>query len=195
MQYSTKTAFILASFFGLVTLPLKLIAAPNPAPSKSFFDYEAKDIHGDKLALSKYKGQVILVVNTASQCGFTPQFADLETIYQKYKSKGFLVLAFPSNDFKQDPDSGSQIEKFSKEKYKINFPLMEKASVKGPEKQPVYQFLVNSKSGVLFKEVAWNFEKFLVNRKGEVVGRWNSMSKPTDDSITKSIEKSLTEKP
>lgn len=195
MQYSTKIAFILASFFSLLSFTESLNAAQNPTPSKSFFDYEVKDIHGDKLALSKYKGQVVLVVNTASQCGFTPQFADLETIYQKYKSQGFVVLAFPSNDFKQDPDSGLQIEKFSKEKYKISFPLMEKASVKGDEKQPVYQFLVNSKSGLLFKEVAWNFEKFLVNRKGEVVDRWNSMSKPTDDKITKSIEKSLTEKP
>lgn len=157
----------------------------------SFFDFKTKDVHGNNFALTKLQDKVILVVNTASACGFTPQLKDLEALQQKYSPQGFSVIAFPSNDFKQDQGSNSEIEKFAKEKYQITFPIMEKNHVSGKEKQEIYQFLTDSKSGILFKEVQWNFEKFLINKKGKVVNRWNSITKPSDDSIVKSIEEEL----
>lgn len=157
----------------------------------SFFDFKTKDVQGKDYPLNQLQNKVVLVVNTASACGFTPQLKDLETLQQKYASKGFSVIAFPSNDFKQDQGSNSEIEKFAKEKYQITFPIMEKNHVAGKDKQEVYQFLTEAKSGFLFKEVQWNFEKFLINRKGGVVKRWNSMTNPTDESIVKAIESEL----
>ncbi len=187
-----KLAYSIPTVIGLLYFTANFSVAAEKSGQKSFFDYQVKDAHGEALPLSKFKNMVVLVVNTASKCGFTPQFADLETIYQKYKDQGFVVLAFPSNDFKQDPEASTEkIEKWSKENYKISFPMVEKAPVRGADKQPVYEFLVNSKSGVLFKEVGWNFEKFLVGRDGRVIDRWISTTKPTSENITSKIEEAL----
>lgn len=157
----------------------------------SFFDFKTKDIHGNDFPMSLQKNKVILVVNTASACGFTPQLKDLEDLQKRYSKQGFSVIAFPSNDFKQDQGSNSEIEKFAKDKYQVSFPIMEKGHVAGKEKQPIYNFLTEAKSGFLFKEVQWNFEKFLVNKQGLVVKRWGSMTKPSSDEITKAIEEEL----
>lgn len=157
----------------------------------SFFDLQTKDIHGKDFPMSQFKNKVTLVVNTASACGFTPQLKDLEDLQKKYSQQGFSVIAFPSNDFKQDQGSNSEIEKFAKDKYQVSFPIMEKDHVAGKEKQPIYNFLTESKSGFLFKEVQWNFEKFLVNKQGTVVKRWGSMTKPSSDEIVKAIEEEL----
>lgn len=163
------------------------------ADSQSFFDLSAKDIQGKTIHFSQYRGKVVLVVNTASQCGFTPQLKDLEALQQKYKDQGFTVLAFPSNDFKQDPEENTKVLDFAKKEYGVSFPFFDKAPVRGPNKQPVYDFLVKAKPGILLSEVSWNFEKFLVNRKGEVVERWTSITSPSNSSITKKIEKALAE--
>lgn len=163
----------------------------NETKNKSFFDFKVKDVQGKEVNLADYKNKVILVVNTASACGFTPQFKDLEELQKKYSSRGFTVLAFPSNDFKQDKGNNSEIEKFAKDKYQITFPIMDKNPVSGKEKQPVYQFLTDSKTGFLFKDVQWNFEKFLIGKDGQVVDRWNSMTSPQSDSIVKKIEAAL----
>jgi glutathione peroxidase len=163
----------------------------NETKHKSFFDFKVKDVQGKEVNLASYKNKVILVVNTASACGFTPQFKDLEELQKKYSSRGFTVLAFPSNDFKQDKGNNSEIEKFAKDKYQITFPIMDKNPVSGKEKQPVYQFLTDSKTGFLFKDVQWNFEKFLIGKDGQVIDRWNSMTSPQSDSIVKKIEAAL----
>ena len=160
---------------------------------KTFFELSANTLSGKKINFSNYRGKVVLVVNTASQCGFTPQLKELEDLYKKYSTQGFIVLGFPSNDFKQEQSDNSEVQRFAEKEYGITFPLFEKAPVAGKDKQPVYQFLSEKKPGVLFKDVSWNFEKFLINRRGEVVERWNSMTKPSSDSITKMIEKSLKE--
>ena len=160
---------------------------------KSFFELSAKDIRGKTVHFSQYRGKVVLVVNTASQCGFTPQLKDLETLFKKYKDQGFIVLAFPSNDFKQDPAENEKLHSFAKDEYGTTFPFFDKAPVKGPQKQPVYAYLTTAKPGVLFSEVSWNFEKFLVNRKGEVIERWNSITAPASSGVIKKIEKALAE--
>jgi glutathione peroxidase len=158
-----------------------------------FYELSASDISGKKVNFSTYRGKVVLVVNTASECGFAPQLKDLEDLYKKYASQGFVVLAFPSNDFKQEKGDNADIQAFAKKEYQTTFPFFEKAPVRGADKQPVYQFLSEKKPGILFKDVGWNFEKFLINRKGEVVERWSSITKPSSGSITKAVEQALTD--
>lgn len=171
-------------FFSLTTL------AEGP---QNFYELSATDIGGKKVHFSSYRGKVVLVVNTASQCGFTPQLKDLEDLYKKYSDRGFIVLAFPSNDFKQEKGDNDTVKSFAQKEYGCTFPFFDKAPVTGKDKQPVYQFLTEKKPGLLFKEVSWNFEKFLINRKGEVIERWSSITKPSSDSVTKAVEKALNE--
>lgn len=147
-------------------------------------------IDGSKTSLESYKGKVVLIVNTASKCGYTSQYAGLQEIYEKYKAKGFVVLGFPSNDFGgQEPGSNEEIKKFCDLNYKVTFPLFAKAPVSGPETQPLFAFLTANapEKG----PVKWNFEKFLLNREGKVVGRFRSAVKPTDAELTTAIEKAL----
>lgn len=171
-------------------------AEPPPANTsgvKNFFDLSANDIDGKKINFSQYRGKVVLVVNTASHCGFTPQMKDLKDLQKKYADKGFTVLAFPSDDFHQEMAENDQIVKFAKKEYSTTFPFFEKGSVSGDKKQPVFQYLIAQKPGLVFKEISWNFEKFLINRQGQVVDHWNSMTKPSSSSVTEKIEKALTE--
>lgn len=163
------------------------------ANSENFFDLSATDIKGKTIHFSQYRGKVVLVVNTASQCGFTPQLKELEILQQKYKDQGFIVLAFPSNDFKQDPESNEKVLDYAKTNYSTTFPFFDKAHVKGPKKQAVYSYLIKAKPGLILSEVSWNFEKFLIDRKGNAIERWTSLTSPTSSTITKKIEKALAE--
>ncbi len=141
--------------------------------------------------LCQYQGKVILIVNTASYCGFTSQYEGLEKIYSKYRDRGFVVLGFPSNDFgSQEPGSNKEIADFCKNTYDVKFPMFTKSSVSGEKINPLFKMLA-SKTGITPK---WNFYKYLIDRQGNVNSSFNSLTKPTSDSITKSIEKLLQEK-
>ncbi|MGE0633505.1 MAG: glutathione peroxidase, partial [Pseudobdellovibrionaceae bacterium] len=158
---------------GLVALGLK--SADSYATDKSFFDLKVKTLMGEDADLNQYKGKVIMVVNVASKCGYTPQYKGLEQIYQDYKDKGFVVLGFPSNEFGgQEPGSPKEIKEFCALNFGVTFPLFQKGSVKGKDKQPVYKFLTEDGNKAIQGEVLWNFEKFLINKKGELVERYRS---------------------
>jgi glutathione peroxidase len=165
--------------------------AAIPLAPRSFFELSARDLDGRKVHFSHFRGKVVLVVNTASECGFTPQLKELESVYRKYAARGFVVLAFPSNDFHQENQDNHGLLKFARMNYGVTFPIFDKDEVRGPDKQPVYRFLVDAMPGFLFKEVSWNFEKFLVNRQGQVIERWNSMSSPVSKNVVGEIEKAL----
>lgn len=174
----------------LLLLSLSTWTLGATALSSSFYDINVKDAKGKETTLSAYQGKVVLVVNTASQCGFTPQLKDLEDLYKKYASKGLVILAFPSNDFKQDPTDVATFTKSAEKDYGVSFPIFDKISVTGPNKHPLYHFLIEQKKSVLLNEVSWNFEKFLINRQGQVIDRW----KAPNFSLTKmqeAIEKLL----
>lgn len=158
--------------------------------AKSFYSLEAPGIDGQKVSLSQYAGKTVLVVNTASECGLTPQYKGLQAIYQKYKDQGFEILAFPSNDFgAQEPGANGEIKKFCELKYKTTFPLFSKAEVKGAQKQPVYKYLTEESP---FKgEITWNFEKFLIDAKGQVVARFSPKVEPESKEVTSKIEELL----
>ena len=152
------------------------------------YDYSATLANGTEASLSDYKGQVLLVVNTASKCGFTPQYEGLEELYQDHKDAGFSVLAFPCNQFgAQEPGSTEEIVEFCETRFKTSFPLFEKIEVNGDGTHPLYKHLKSSVKGIMGTErIKWNFTKFLVNQQGEVVKRYAPSTKP--EAIASDIE-------
>ncbi len=165
------------------------------AKEKSVLEFKMKDIDGKEVALKKYKGDVILIVNTASKCGYTPQYEGLEAIYKKYNAQGLEILGFPANNFGgQEPGSEAEIKEFCESKYKVTFPMFAKISVKGDDQHPLYNFLTSKATDPQFAgDISWNFNKFLVNRKGEVVARFSSKDTPEGEAVTSAIEKYLKE--
>jgi len=158
---------------------------------KHFYDFEAKNIQGETISMSHYKGKVVLVVNVASECGFTPQYEGLEKLYETYKDKGFEILAFPCNQFGgQEPGTSEEIQKFCRIKFSVTFPLFEKIDVNGEHTHPLYTFLKSEATGFLGTEsIKWNFTKFLIDKQGNVVERYGSSTKP--EKIAQDIEKLL----
>jgi glutathione peroxidase len=163
--------------------------------AKSLYDFTVPNVSAKEVKLADYKGKVVLVVNTASQCGFTPQYKDLQEIQQKYEARGFTVLGFPSNDFGgQEPGSNAEIKKFCELKYKTTFPIFAKAPVSGGEIQPVFQWLTKDADPQQQGPVEWNFEKFVIDGDGHLVKRFKSKVKPTDAAVTSVIESTLAAK-
>jgi len=154
-------------------------------------DFKMRDIDGNEVKLDKYKGKVLLIVNTASKCGYTPQYEGLQSVYTKYKDKGFYVLGFPANNFgAQEPGTETEIKEFCTSKYHVTFPMFAKISVKGEDQDPLYKFLTDKATDPEFAgDITWNFNKFLVDRKGKVVARFSSKDTPESDAVTAAIEK------
>ena len=152
------------------------------------YDFSATLANGAETSLAEFKGRVLLIVNTASKCGFTPQYEGLEKLYADHKDSGFSVLAFPCNQFgSQEPGNTEEIVEFCETRFSTSFPLFEKIEVNGPDAHPLYQHLKSEVKGIMGTErVKWNFTKFLINREGEVVARFGSQKKPADieDAIT-----------
>lgn len=157
----------------------------------SVYDFEARDIRGEPVPLARYRGQPLLIVNTASACGFTPQFAGLEELHRTYGGRGLAVLGFPCNQFgAQDPGSNAEIASFCQANYGVSFPMMEKIDVNGAQAHPLYQWLTAEAPGLLgSKVIKWNFTKFLVGKDGQVIRRYAPQDKP--ESLAKDIEAAL----
>jgi glutathione peroxidase len=161
--------------------------------TKNIYAFKMKNIDGEMTPLKKYKGKVLLVVNVASKCGYTPQYKQLEAIYEKYKDQGFLVLGFPANEFgHQEPGTDSEIKQFCTATYDVKFPMFSKIIVKGDGINPLYQWLLASQDN--HDDIGWNFEKFLVGRDGSVIKRYVSKVTPDDPQVTSEIEKALAAK-
>ncbi len=160
---------------------------------QSIHDFTVNDLSGEAVSLADYEGKVLLVVNTASKCGFTPQLQDLETLYQEYKDKEFVVLGFPSNDFGgQEPLEGAEIGAFCQKNYGVSFPVFEKTVVKGKDASDLYKFLsAKQKNAWVAMAPKWNFHKYLVNKEGKVMDYFVSTTSPTSDKIKKAIDKLL----
>lgn len=157
----------------------------------NFFDLSAQNSSGQQELLSKYKGKVVVVVNVASRCGFTPQYTGLEQLYKKYESQGFVILGFPCNQFgSQEPGSDSEIQSFCKMNFGVSFPVLSKVDVNGSNASPIYQFLKSEAPGILGTEaIKWNFTKFLVGKDGKVIQRYAPNTEPKD--LEKDIETAL----
>lgn len=155
-----------------------------------FYDYNVKSISGEDVSMSEYKGKVVLIVNTASKCGFTKQYEGLEELYEKYKDQGFVILGFPCNQFgAQEPGGNEEIKNFCTSTFSVTFPMMSKIDVNGDDADPLYKFLKKEKGGILGDDIKWNFTKFLIDREGNVVDRFASQKTPK--ALEKEVEKLL----
>ncbi len=159
--------------------------------ASSVYEFTMNSIDGTPLPLKTFKGKVVLIVNVASKCGFTPQYEQLEAVYEKYKGQGLVIAGFPANNFMaQEPGTNEEIKTFCSTKYNVKFPMFAKISVKGEDKAPLYQFLTDA-SAKTGGEIKWNFTKFLVDRNGNVIARFESAVKPDAPEVTAAIEKAL----
>ena len=168
---------------------------PTTQPGDGPLGFVVKDIDGRDVDLRDYRGKVVLIVNVASRCGYTKQYAGLEALYEKYKDRGLVVVGFPANNFGgQEPGTEAEIKTFCTEKFGVTFPMMSKISVKGADKHPLYRYLTEPPTaGDFAGEIGWNFTKFLVDRDGRVLGRFNSKVEPDDQQLVNMIEKALSE--
>jgi glutathione peroxidase len=162
-------------------------------PVTDFYNIEAKTITGETIKLEAYKGKVLLIVNTASKCGFTGQFDGLQKLYETYQDKGFFILGFPSNDFlKQDPGTNEEIASFCKLNYGVTFPMFEKIVVKGDGQHPLYTYLTSEQTDPEFAgKISWNFNKFLISRDGKIIGRFGSRTSPDDKKLVEAVKSEL----
>ena len=182
------------------TFPANVVKEPTAAAAPANggpLDFVVKDIDGKDQNLADYKGKVVMIVNVASKCGFTPQYQQLEAVYKKYADRGFVILGFPANNFKgQEPGTDEQIKQFCTSKYDVTFPMMSKVSVVGDDQSPVYKFLTEKPTaGDFAGPIGWNFNKFLIDRNGNIIARFNSKTRPDDATVTEEIEKALEAKP
>jgi glutathione peroxidase len=171
---------------------LGLFTMATQASAAGIYDFTLPSIEGKPMPLSDFKGKVILVVNVASRCGYTPQYSALESVYEKYKDQGFVILGFPANNFgAQEPGSNAEIKTFCSRNYNVSFPLYSKVSVKGDDETPVYQYLTKKTQPELTGDIKWNFTKFLVDRQGNVVHRFEPAVTPDSPEIVSAIERLL----
>jgi glutathione peroxidase len=169
-----------------------MTAAKEP---NSPLDFTVENIDGHPTNLEQFRGKVVLIVNVASKCGFTPQYAGLEALYKKYQDHGFVIIGFPANNFhSQEPGTNAQISQFCTSKYGVTFPMMAKISVKGPDKAPLYRYLTEKPTAKFPGEITWNFNKFLIGRDGHVVARFGSPVKPSSKKLVEAVESALANK-
>ena len=163
------------------------ITQSQDSKQSSPLDFQVKDIDGKDVKLADYKGKVVMLVNVASKCGYTPQYKQLEQVYEKYKDKGLVIIGFPANNFgSQEPGTDEQIKQFCTSKYNVTFPMMSKISVKGDDIHPLYKQLTDAKG-----QVTWNFDKFLIGKDGQLIEHFKAKTKPDDATLTDAIEKAL----
>jgi glutathione peroxidase len=189
MRYTYPFCIALAAV--VLAACVKAVSTPNAEIQGTVYDYTVETIDGNKMSLADYKGKVLLIVNVASNCGYTPQYADLQKLYETHKNKDFEILAFPANNFmNQEPGSNAQIKNFCSNNYGITFPLFSKISVKGDDIHPLYKFLTESTN----EKVKWNFQKYLINREGKPVAVFTPPVNVTDKEFVEKLNPLLADR-
>lgn len=177
----------------LMMIALASLALSFNPPSKTVHDFTVTDIDGKEVKLDAYAGKTLLIVNVASRCGLTPQYEDLQNLYEKYKDQGLVILGFPANNFMgQEPGTDAEIKQFCTSKFQVSFPMFSKISVKGKDQHPLYSYLTNKEeNGSVDAPVKWNFQKFLVDKDGKVVQSFAPRTKVTEQEVIDAIEAQL----
>lgn len=176
----------------LATLISLLTFMAVPVSTSSVHEFTMSDINGNTVDLKSFEGNVLLIVNTASECGFTPQYDGLQALYEEYKDQGLYVLGFPANNFGgQEPGTDKEIKKFCKVNYDVTFPMFSKISVKGDDKAPLFEYLTAAENPDFTGPIKWNFEKFLISKDGKLLHRFRSKVKPQSEEITNALELAL----
>ena len=191
-----KKIFVLVMFMFVCASVSSWIQAGDSSKGGNtplIYDFVVKSIDGKEVKLDQFRGKALLLVNVASQCGYTPQYEGLQKIYLKYKDQGFVVLGFPANNFgAQEPGTDQEIKTFCSTRYQVTFPMFSKISVKGADKNPLYQFLTEEKTDPKFAgEIKWNFNKFLIDKNGNIVARFDSKDTPESGKVVEAIEQAL----
>ncbi|OXA96026.1 glutathione peroxidase [Flavobacterium oncorhynchi] len=187
-------AILICSALFMIAPQIQALTSHKPKKDvmakENIYQFKVEDLSGDTFDFASLKGKKVMIVNTASKCGLTPQYKDLEAIYKEYKDKGFVIVGFPANNFaSQEPGTNKEIETFCQQNYGVTFPMMNKVSVKGDDMCEIYKFLTQkSKNGLQDSEVEWNFQKYLINEKGELVKVIKPKTLPTDPEIIKWIK-------
>jgi len=185
-QFLHKTVVKSVLLGAILTMTTSLIAGTG------LYSFTLNSIDGKPAPLADYKGKVVMIVNVASKCGFTPQYSALEAIYEKYKDQGFVILGFPANNFgAQEPGTNAEIKTFCSRKYNVSFPMFAKISVKGSDQAPLYTYLTQQSGTGIAGDIKWNFTKFLVDRNGNIVQRFEPEVTPDSKDVTEAIEKQL----
>ena len=183
------------SVSAFAVLGLVIIMTGSVFAASNIYDFTLPSIDGRPMPLADFKGKVVLVVNVASRCGYTPQYSALEALYEKYKDQGFVIVGFPANNFgAQEPGTNQEIKTFCSRKYSVTFPLYSKVSVKGDDQTPLYQYLTKQTDPPIAGEIKWNFTKFLVDRNGHVIQRFESAVRPDSKEVISAVEKQLSQK-
>ena len=187
-----KLPLIISVLAGVVgCLSFAMATSTKTHHDQTFYDFKMPNINGKEVSLAKYKGKVLLVVNVASKCGYTPQYEGLEALYKAKKSKGFAILGFPANNFgAQEPGTNSEIKEFCTATYQVNFPMFAKISVKGEDEHPLYKWLISS-SDHPDADIDWNFAKFVIGKDGKVVARFKARVKPDAPEVLAAIDGAL----
>ena len=193
-NFATNFNFSMKYFTFIITLfilTMENLQAQNNTDNQTIYQFTVEDINGKPFALADLKGKKVMIVNTASKCGLTPQYKELEALYQQYKDRDFIIIGFPANNFLgQEPGSNEQIASFCSTNYGVTFPMMSKISVKGKNMHPLYQFLTQkSKNGVEDSKVKWNFQKYLIGRDGKLEKVIDPKTLPSSDEVKQWIEK------
>ena len=177
----------------LLTIFLTLSLSNNiMITNESIYDFPLTDIDGNKMTLEAYKGNVLLIVNVASKCGYTPQYEGLQSIYEEFKDDGLVVIGFPANNFRgQEPGTNEDIKQFCRLEYGVEFPMAAKVSVKGDDQAPLFTYLTSLENQDFDGDIKWNFEKFLIDRKGNLIRRFRSSVKPESETLTSAIKSLL----
>ena len=173
----------------LILFFLMFFSSNINSKEKVFHDFTIESIAGDEIKLSDYKSKVVLLVNTASQCGFTPQYSGLQKIYDRYKDDGFVVLGVPSDDFNQELESNDDVQKFCEIRYGVNFPMTSIQKIKGDSAHPVYKWISSNTS--VIGQPRWNFHKYLIGKDGKILNWFSSMTSPSSEGLIKQIEDAL----
>jgi glutathione peroxidase len=180
------------NFLKIAAIGLVILMAATSFAASNVYDFTLPSIDGKPMPLANFKGKVVLMVNVASKCGYTPQYTALEALYEKYKDQGFVIVGFPANNFgAQEPGTNEEIKTFCSRKYSVSFPLYSKVSVKGDDQTPLYQYLTKDTPAPIAGEIKWNFTKFLVDRNGKVVERFEPAVTPDSADVTSAVEKLL----
>lgn len=175
-----------------LTLGLLIMTAGSLSAASNIYSFTLPSIDGKPMPLAEFKGKVVLIVNVASQCGYTPQYKGLEALYEKYKDQGFVILGFPANNFgAQEPGTNEEIKTFCSRTYNVTFPMYSKVSVKGGDQVPLYKYLTTDADPSHSGDIKWNFTKFLVGRDGQVVQRFESAVTPESPEVVRAVEKLL----
>ena len=173
----------------VVFLIFMLFSFNSNSSNNTFHDFEIESIEGNNISTSNYKGKVVLLVNTASKCGFTPQYEGLQRLYDRFKDDGFIVLGIPSNDFNQELSNDEQVKEFCEIRYGVNFPMTKISHVRGDNAHPIYKWISENVS--MIGNPKWNFHKYLIGKNGDLINWYSSMTSPLSDSLIKEIETAL----